>query len=371
MMSDESRRRLEGGRKVHGMTVILEVQDLKTSFVTEDGMVDAVDGVSLTIRSGEVLGVVGESGCGKSVTADSIMRLLDDDSTEYEGHIVFDGGTDLLELPESTMRREYRGNRIGMIFQDPMGSLNPVFTIGNQLIEAVRSEKPLSKQEKHQKALDALTLTRVPDPELRMTQYPHQLSGGQLQRVVIAMALIAEPELLIADEPTTALDVTNQKQILSTLRSLQDRLAAGIMFITHDLGVVAEICDRVVVMYLGQVIEEADVWTLFDSPKHPYTRGLLGSTPSMSTDSSQDLPVISGSVPTLNDVPSGCRFAPRCPFAVDACRSAEVELRTYEEDGSSESEAHRVRCIRAEELSEIVADASNRAEASKTKVDDQ
>ncbi|GAB3842153.1 ABC transporter ATP-binding protein [Nesterenkonia populi] len=346
---------------------MLEVRDLRTTFATEDGEVTAVDGVSFTVARGEVLGIVGESGCGKSVTAESVMRLLDEDTTYYQGSVVFDGDTELLQLPEDRMRN-YRGGRLGMIFQDPMSSLNPVYSIGNQLIEAIRTHTTLSKKQAHDKAVHMLELTGIPEPALRMAQYPHQLSGGQRQRVVIAMALSCEPELLIADEPTTALDVTTQAQILELMEELRAQFDAGTMFITHDLGVIAEICDRVIVMYLGQVIEDTDVHTLFDAPAHPYTRGLLASTPSLETDNSHDLPIISGAVPTLRNVPAGCRFADRCPFVMDACRQDNPALRQYRpesegtpsgvadatESGPGEGDRHLVRCIRAEEIPAII-----------------
>lgn len=354
---------------------VLEVKDLRTSFVTEDGIVTAVDGVSFTVARGEVLGIVGESGCGKSVTAESVMRLIDEDTTDYDGSVIFDGDTDLLELTEEKMRK-YRGGRLGMIFQDPMSSLNPVYTIGNQLIEAIRAHTDLSRKTAPDKAVEMLELTGIPDPALRMQQYPHQLSGGQRQRVVIAMALSCEPELLIADEPTTALDVTTQAQILEIMEDLRTRFNTGTMFITHDLGVVAEICDRVIVMYLGQVIEDTDVHTLFDSPAHPYTRGLLASMPSVETDNSKDLPVIPGAVPTLRNVPAGCRFAARCPFAIEECTQANPQLRQYQPGagaerttaadpgatcagsdpaGTDDGDRHLVRCIRAEEIPAILA----------------
>lgn len=338
---------------------VLEVDGLRTSFATEDGVVTAVDGVSFTVARGEVVGIVGESGCGKSVTAESVMRLLDEDTTDYEGSVVFDGDTDLLRLSEEKMRR-YRGGRLGMIFQDPMSSLNPVYTIGNQLIEAIRSHTDLSKKKAHDKAVRMLELTGIPEPVMRMRQYPHQLSGGQRQRVVIAMALSCEPDLLIADEPTTALDVTTQAQILELMEDLRSRFNTGTMFITHDLGVVAEICDRVIVMYLGQVIEDTDVHTLFDAPMHPYTRGLLASTPSLETDNSKDLPIIPGAVPTLRNVPQGCRFAARCPFAVEECTQRNPELRPYQ--GAGGAERHLVRCIRAEEIHEQLDQKPARAE---------
>lgn len=347
---------------------VLEVHDLRTSFATEDGLVTAVDGVSFTVAYGEVLGIVGESGCGKSVTAESVMRLLDEDTTDYEGTVTFDDETELLGLSEERMRK-YRGGRLGMIFQDPMSSLNPVYTIGNQLVEAIRAHSDVSKKRAEEKAIDMLELTGIPEPALRMRQYPHQLSGGQRQRVGIAMALSCEPKLLIADEPTTALDVTTQAQILELMENLRTQFDTGTMFITHDLGVVAEICDRVIVMYLGQVIEDTDVHTLFDTPAHPYTRGLLASTPSLETENSKDLPVIPGAVPTLRNVSSGCRFADRCPFVIDECRQENPDLRQYlpkDESGTiprdkdAHSRAgdlgrHLVRCIRAEEIPAILA----------------
>lgn len=339
---------------------VLDVEDLRVSFATEDGMVTAVDGVSFTVARGEVVGIVGESGCGKSVTAESVMRLLDEDTTDCEGSVIFDGKTDLLSLSEEKMRT-HRGGRLGMIFQDPMSSLNPVYTVGNQLIEAIRSHTDFSKKKAYDKAVRMLELTGIPEPSLRMRQYPHQLSGGQRQRVVIAMALSCEPDLLIADEPTTALDVTTQAQILELMEDLRARFNTGTMFITHDLGVVAEICDRVVVMYLGQVIEETDVQTLFDSPAHPYTRGLLASTPSLETDNSKDLPIIPGAVPTLRNVPQGCRFAARCPFAIDECTQDLPDLRPYH--STSGAERHLVRCIRAEEIPALLDEESVAATA--------
>lgn len=341
---------------------VLRVEDLRTRFATEDGVVAAVDGVSFTVARGEVLGLVGESGCGKSVTAESVMRLLDEDTTDYGGSVVFGGGTDLLELTEEEMRG-YRGGRIGMIFQDPMSCLNPVYTIGSQLIEAIRAHTDLSRAQARDKAARMLELTGIPDPAPRMRQYPHQLSGGQLQRVVIAMALSCEPELLIADEPTTALDATTQAQILRLIEDLRVDFDTGTVLITHDLGVVAELCDRVVVMYLGQVVEDTDVHTLFDSPAHPYTRGLLASTPSLQTDGSRDLPIIPGAVPTLRDVPAGCRFADRCRFAADGCRREAPGLRPYRADATSAGGAdrHLVRCARAEEIPALLAAGAARA----------
>lgn len=330
-------------------TPVLEVRDLRTTFATEDGPVTAVDGVSFTVRRGEVLGIVGESGCGKSVTAESVMRLLDEGTTDYEGSIVFDAETELLDLSEEQMRL-HRGGRLGMIFQDPMSSLNPVYTIGSQLVEAIRAHTALSAAQAREKAVKMLELTGIPEPALRMRQYPHQLSGGQRQRVVIAMALSCEPDLLIADEPTTALDVTTQAQILKLMEEIREGFGTGTMFITHDLGVVAEICHRVIVMYLGQVIEDTDVHTLFDSPAHPYTQGLLASTPTLDSTGEEDLPIIPGSVPTLRNVPEGCRFAARCPFAVEACTQQMPQLREFSPPGADETSGHLVRCIRAEEI---------------------
>ena len=301
----------------------------------------AVDGVSFSVAQGEVVGIVGESGCGKSVTAESILQLLDPSSTRYTGQMNF-AGEDLFGFDEEVMR-QIRGNRVAMIFQDPMSALNPVFTIGDQLTEAILAHRKIGKRRARSAAVELLQKTGIPEPERRMRQYPHQLSGGQRQRVMIAMALSCEPELLIADEPTTALDVTTQAQILRLLIDLKDEFNAGIVFITHDLGVVAEICDRVVVMYLGQVVESTDVNTLFDNPAHPYTRGLMASTPDIDSDPSVDLPIIPGSVPTLHNVPAGCRFADRCPVALPECREGPIELAVLAPD-------HTSRCIRSREF---------------------
>ena len=305
-------------------SALLAVTDLKTSFLTERGPVTAVDGVSFTVRRGETLGIVGESGCGKSVTADSIMRLLDEKDASYSGSVDLDG-RDLLSLPETDMRKA-RGSELAMIAQDSMSSLNPVFTIGNQVIEAITVHQKMSKKDAYRLAVSLLDRTGVPEPEHRMTQYPHELSGGLRQRILIAMALSGKPKLLIADEPTTALDVTTQAQILTLIRDLQSSSDMASVLITHDLGVVAEMCDRVIVMYLGQVVEEADVDALFDSPRHPYTRGLLASIPEIDGDRSKPLNVIAGRVPTLHDVPKGCRFAERCAFATDKCRDTAPPL---------------------------------------------
>jgi oligopeptide/dipeptide ABC transporter ATP-binding protein len=320
---------------------VLTVEDLRTRFATESGPVTAVDGVSFAVDRGETLGLVGESGCGKSVTAESLMRLLDERTTTYEGRVRF-LAEDLLELSEPEMRR-HRGGALAMIFQDPMSSLNPVFTVGQQLTEGIRLHQKASKAQARTIALDMLRRTGIPSPEQRIDEYPHQLSGGMRQRVMIAMALSTRPTLLIADEPTTALDVTTQAQILDLIDDLRREFEMGTIFITHDLGVVAEVCDRVAVMYLGQIIEETDVATLFDAPRHPYTRGLLASTPSVEAGSDEELGTIPGRVPSLHDVPTGCRFAERCAFALDSCRDRAPEL---EQIGPG----HKVRCFRAAEI---------------------
>lgn len=319
----------------HEEQELLTIKNLKTTFSTEKGRVTAIDGVTFSVAAGETLGVVGESGCGKSVTAESIMRLLEEKSTQYEGEINYKG-KDLLHLSEEAMR-EIRGNEISMIFQDPMTSLNPVYTIGNQIAESIIIHQKLSKAEAYEKAVDMLRLTGIPSPEKRIHEYPHELSGGMRQRVMIAMALSCKPNLLIADEPTTALDVTIQAQILDVINDLKQELNMGVIMITHDLGVVAEICSRVVVMYLGQVIEEADVKTLFKEPKHPYTKGLLKSIPQIDGDRSQKLHVIEGTVPSLENTPKGCRFAPRCVFADEKCKNEAPELETV-------SSQQKVRC---------------------------
>lgn len=303
---------------------VITVRGLTTRLATEQGDVTAVEDVDFHVDAGEVLGIVGESGCGKSVTAESVMRLLDEKTADYSGTVDFDG-VDLLQLSAAQMST-YRGGRIAMIFQDPMSSLNPVFTIGEQLIETIRIHQPMSKDAAKQHAIDALEQTGIADPHARINDYPHQLSGGMRQRVMIAMALICEPALLIADEPTTALDVTTQAQILHLIDELRRAHDMATILITHDLGVVAEVCDRVMVMYLGEAVEAGPVREILDSPQHPYTRGLLASTPVVDTDRTQPLPTIPGRVPTLYDVPAGCRFAARCPFAEDACRENRQQL---------------------------------------------
>jgi oligopeptide/dipeptide ABC transporter ATP-binding protein len=288
---------------------LLKVQDLKTYFFTEDGVVKAVDGVSFTVDEGEVLGIVGESGCGKSVTCLSIMRLISNPGEIIKGEIQFDGRS-LLDLSASEMVN-MRGNRMSMIFQQPQSSLNPVFTIGDQIAEVFRIHANLSKEEAWMKAVELLRLVEIPDAEEKAHAYPHEMSGGQAQRVMIAMALALKPQLLIADEPTTALDVTIQAQILDLMRDLRARMGTAVILITHDLGVVAEMVDRVIVMYAGQIVEEADVRRVFANPQHPYTQGLIASIPIMGLQK-DSLDVIPGVVPNLIDLPSGCRFASRC-----------------------------------------------------------
>ncbi|MGO1058578.1 ABC transporter ATP-binding protein [Planococcus sp. FY231025] len=296
---------------------LLEIDGLRTTFATENGPVTAVDGVSFSIAPGETLGVVGESGCGKSVTAESIMRLLNEKSTSYEGAVNFKG-ENLLALSEQKMR-DIRGNEVSMIFQDAMTSLNPVYTIGNQISESIMIHQKLNAKQAMEKSIEMLRLTGIPSPEKRVHEYPHEISGGMRQRVMIAMALSCKPSLLIADEPTTALDVTIQAQIIDLINDLKEESNMSVMMITHDLGVVAEVCTRVVVMYLGQVIEEADVDTLFSKPLHPYTKGLIKSIPRIDGDRTQKLHMIPGTVPSLSNIPKGCRFAPRCAFADEKC----------------------------------------------------
>jgi len=303
-------------------TPLLEVDHLKTHFFTRDGVVRAVDGVSFSIAAGETLAVVGESGCGKSVTSLSILRLIASPPGRIvAGRLLFEG-RDLLALSEEQMR-EVRGNAISMIFQEPMTSLNPALTVGRQIAESLTVHRGLSRHEAMGKAVDMLRRVRMPEPERRVSQYPHELSGGMRQRVMIAMALACGPKLLIADEPTTALDVTIQAQILELMRELASETGAAIILITHDLGVVAEMAQRVVVMYAGHKVEEAPVDELFARPRHPYTRGLLGSMPhlgdSIAAEGAKRLVEIPGMVPSLKDAQPGCLFAPRCPNALPQC----------------------------------------------------
>jgi oligopeptide/dipeptide ABC transporter ATP-binding protein len=305
--------------------LLLDVRNLKTHFFTDDGVVRAVDGVSIRIPRGKTLGVVGESGCGKSVTALSVMRLVSPPGRLIEGEILFEG-RDLARLSEPQMR-SIRGHEIAMIFQEPMTSLNPVFTIGYQVAEAVILHLKKSKSEAREHTLRMLERVRIPSPETRIDEYPHQMSGGMRQRVMIAMALACNPKLLIADEPTTALDVTIQAQILDLMRDLQQEFRMSILIITHDLGVVAELADDVAVMYASKVVEYAPVKELFAHPLHPYTLGLFRSRPSLKTAKGDKLNVIPGTVPNPLRFPPGCKFHPRCPSVIEACKVKEPELR--------------------------------------------
>lgn len=319
---------------------LLEVKDLKTYFYTDAGVGKAVDGVTFSLDKGKVLGIVGESGCGKSVTSLSIMRLVDPATGRYEGGSIEFNGQDILKLPEKEMRK-LRGNRISMIFQEPMTSLNPVFTIGYQIEESLILHKGMDKKAARQRAVELLELVGIPEAGKRVEEYPHQLSGGMRQRVMIAMALAGDPELLIADEPTTALDVTIQAQILELLKSLQKKLGMSIIIITHDLGVIAEMADEVAVMYAGDIVEKAKTRELFDNPLHPYTVGLMNSIPDVD-DEVDRLRTLEGLVPSLYDMPAGCRFAPRCQFACPECEKSRIGL-TQLEGG------RQVRCRRYEQ----------------------
>jgi peptide/nickel transport system ATP-binding protein len=322
---------------------LLSVRDLRTHFFNEDGVTRAVDGVSFDLMPGETLGIVGESGCGKSVTALSVMRLLPPRLARTVGGSVRFEGRELLDLTEEEMR-DIRGNRIAMIFQEPMTSLNPVLTVGEQIAEAVRIHQGASREAALARAAQMLSLVKIPDAERRLGDYPHQFSGGMRQRVMIAMALACTPKLLIADEPTTALDVTIQAQILRLMIELKQETGAAVMLITHDLGVVAETCQRVIVMYAGNKIEEAPVLELFDRPAHPYTRGLMASIPRLGAANRQRrLAEIPGIVPSLREPIAGCAFAPRCVFAKDRCRTEPPVLRGV-------GEAHSVACHFSEEV---------------------
>lgn len=324
---------------------LLEVNNLKTHFHTERGKVTAVNGVSFSMNSGDIIGIVGESGSGKSVMSQSIMRLLDHtDAVEYEGEVNFEN-ENLLSLSQSRLRA-IRGDQISMIFQDPLTSLSPVYTIGNQIGEAIRLHQKKSKKEAHQQAIEILRMTGIPSPEVRVNEYPHQLSGGMQQRAMIAMALSCEPKLLIADEPTTALDVTIQAQILELIADLNRKMGMGVLFITHDLGVVSEICTGVKVMYLGQIVEEAPTEQLFQTPLHPYTQGLIQSIPKLEGDRNEPLHVIEGTVPSLTDIPQGCGFSTRCPYADEMCRTSEPPMRTAATE-------HRVKCWHYETINKL------------------
>jgi oligopeptide/dipeptide ABC transporter ATP-binding protein len=311
---------------------ILQVTDLVTSFQTEQGRVVAIDGVSFHVARGETLGIVGESGCGKSVTSLSVMRLLPKPAGTIDGGTVVFDGTDLGSLKAEEMHK-VRGNRIAMIFQEPMTALNPVQRVGKQLGEIFDLHRPdMSRQEVLKECAGLLERVGIPEPEARLMEYPHQLSGGMRQRVMIAMALACKPDIIIADEPTTALDVTIQAQILDLMKELQRETGMAIVFITHDLGVIAEVCDRVLVMYAGKVVEEAGAEELFANPSHPYTKGLLESIPRLDAPRKVKLSTIEGQVPSLAEMPKGCRFANRCPLVVERCSDASPPLESAGED---------------------------------------
>jgi len=318
--------------------MILDVRDLKTYFFTEDGVVKAVDGVDFSVKAGQVLGLVGESGCGKSVTSLSILRLVGVPGKVTGGEIFFEG-KDLLKLSEDEMVK-MRGDRISMIFQQPQSSLNPVFRVGDQVAEVLEIHKGMNKKEAHARAIELLNLVGIPDPTRKVDAYPHEMSGGQAQRVMIAMALALSPKLLIADEPTTALDVTIQAQILDLIHGLREKLDTAVILITHDLGVIAEMADQVAVMYAGEIVEYADVEPIFARPLHPYTQGLIGSIPVLGKVVDR-LEVIPGLVPNLIDLPDGCRFAPRCrlreKFGLTICIEQKPDLIEVEP-------RHTVRC---------------------------
>jgi oligopeptide/dipeptide ABC transporter ATP-binding protein len=322
------------------MPSLLSVRDLVTTFRTDTGTVRAVDGVSFDVPEGTTVGLVGESGCGKSVTSLSILRLVEPPGNIESGEVLYQG-KNLLSLREREMQ-SIRGNAISMVFQEPMTSLNPVYTVGAQIVEAIRLHQKKGRREAWEQAERMLALVGIPTPRVNARAYPHQLSGGQRQRVMIAMALACEPSLLIADEPTTALDVTIQAQILDLLRRLQEQMNMSILLITHDLGVVAENAKRVVVMYAGRVVESGPAEDVFRRPRHPYTRGLLASVPEPGKGRVR-LTTIEGAVPDPRRHPSGCRFAPRCAMAIAACRESEPQMKKVTEE-------HETRCIRWEEL---------------------
>jgi oligopeptide/dipeptide ABC transporter ATP-binding protein len=332
-----------------GKQPLLEVKGLKTYFFTEDGVVKAVDGVDFEIYPGEVLGLVGESGCGKSVTSVSIMRLVSPPGKIIEGEILFEG-EDLLIVPEAEMMR-VRGNRISMIFQQPQSALNPVFRAGDQISEVLNIHQDFGKEAGRNRAVELLKMVGIPDAERRADSFPHELSGGMAQRVMIAMALACVPDLLIADEPTTALDVTIQAQILDLMRDLREKFGSAVMLITHDLGVIAEMADRVAVMYAGEIVEQTGAQTLFDHPLHPYTKGLIGSIPVLGRVRDR-LDVIPGNVPNLVNLPSGCRFAPRCLARLEHHLSICTDQRPNLIDVDS---AHKVRCWLFEDAENHVA----------------
>ena len=315
---------------------ILQVKNLKTYFHTEAGLVKAVNDVSFDVEKGKTLGIVGESGCGKSMTSLSIMRLIEKPGQIEGGEILLEG-QDIVKMSEDEMRK-IRGKKIAMIFQEPMTSLNPVFTIGQQLIEALLLHENMTKKEAKERAIEMLKLVKIPLAERRFDEYPHQLSGGMRQRVMIAMALCCNPELLICDEPTTALDVTIQAQILDLINELKEKTGTSVMMITHDLGVIAEVADDVMVMYAGQVVEKASCDQIFDQSLHPYTDGLMKCIPKLDDDDTKELSVIKGMVPSFDDMPAGCTFCPRCPEAREICRCKMPDL--VDVDG------RKVRCFK-------------------------
>ena len=330
-----------------GREVLLEIKGLRTYFRGDEGLARAVDGVSFSIEKGETLGVVGESGCGKSVTALSVMRLVPDPPGFIDGGEILFQGRNLVMLGDAEVR-EIRGNEIAMIFQEPMTALNPVFTVGNQIMEAVRLHQGLDKDAARARAIEMLDLVGIPSPEDRVDEYPHQMSGGMRQRVMIAMAMSCDPALLIADEPTTALDVTVQAQILELIGDLQERTGMSVMLITHDLGVVAEVADHVAVMYAGKVVEYAGVEELFGRPRHPYTIGLFRSLPDLSQPGER-LPTIAGSVPSAFHFPRGCRYHTRCPLARERCVTDEPAL----EEAEGNAGRHTVACHFVEEAARL------------------
>ena len=316
---------------------LLEVKNLRTYFHTDDGIVKSVDDVSFEVKHGKTLGVVGESGCGKSITSLSIMQLVEIPPGKIESGEILYEGVDLLKKSKDEMRK-IRGGEIAMIFQEPMTSLNPVFTVGQQIMEALTLHTDLDKAAAKERAIEMLKLVKIPLPEKRFNEYPHQLSGGMRQRVMIAMALSCNPKLLICDEPTTALDVTIQAQILDLINELKEKLGTSIMMITHDLGVIAEVADDVMVMYAGKIVEYGDADAIFESPKHPYTHGLMGCIPKLTDEDHARLSVIEGMVPSFDDMPKGCAFCPRCTEAKEICRERMPEL--VEVDGQ------KVRCFK-------------------------
>jgi peptide/nickel transport system ATP-binding protein len=331
---------------------LLEVRDLRTAFQTEDGAVQAVDGVSFSIEKGQTLGIVGESGCGKSVTCLTIMGLNAKRNTTSSGQVLWKG-KDLLGVKPRELR-EIRGNEMSMVFQDPMTSLNPVHSIGKQLIEAVQLHRDVSTRVARARSLELLKAVGIPRAENRIDDYPHQFSGGMRQRVMIAMALVNDPDLLIADEPTTALDVTTQAQILNLMKSLQQEFGSAILMITHDLGVIAETADDVLVMYAAKVVEQANVDDLFSRPQHPYTWGLMGSLPRLDTDVER-LTQIPGQPPSLLRPPAGCRFHPRCPYVMDICKTTMPELEPTQRDPKHKQACHLDEETKEREAAKLLA----------------